>query len=516
MAALRRAPAAQQSSTPPAHTIRLATKLDKLWEARVGVTTFRTTMAFANATVIIGTHGKTLKGLNERDDGVYVLDALTGKVRTMIKPPGSGDLDVGGIAVDGDRVYFGTDNGWVVGASLSGNRLWSYQMQGKVRPAPALGDLNGDGQVDVVVGDEHGTLVALDGATGKRLWQAQTSENDYSAKGFIAAAAIADLDGDGKLDVVAGARDGVLTAYHGADGRVLWQAAHNSGMHASPQVADFDGDGRVEVLAAWSYSSLAVLDGETGNELWGQTLSQDDGGIEGLFGTPVPLPGAPGVLIAPVAWWGKEDGVVGVGPLDRAFKTFEDRVSASAVVTDLDNDGVLEAIIGTEKGALLALHADGGRAVLGTFPGGIEAPAMLADVDHDGRYELLVAARSGMLSCFRTGSTAKPFLARFRGNDAHNRGDLGAVHLGWTAAAAMARPTTGMGSSQGSIRLDYLRCCTALQQEAVRAPAPQNQLLLEVAGRCNELAAKGTPRADAMREVGRALGSQAPIPSECQ
>ena len=45
---------------------------------------------------------------------------------------------------------------------------------------------------------------------------------------------------------------------------------------------------------------------------------------------------------------------------------------------------------------------------------------------------------------------------------------------------------------------------------------PQNQLLLDVAGQCNQMAAKGKSRADAMREVARAVGSQALIPSECQ
>jgi outer membrane protein assembly factor BamB len=493
--AIRARGASKQTTTAPAHTVKLALKLDQQWQTRVGTTTFRTTMAQSGATVVIGTHGKTLKGLGERDDGVYVLEGATGKVLATIRPPGTGDLDVGGIAVHADRIYFGTDNGWVVAAALGGARQWSHQLKGKVRPAPSLADLNGDGQVDVVVGDEEGTLAAIDGATGKRLWSVQTGSNDYGAKGFIGGAAIADLDRDGRLEVVAGARDGILAAYR-ADGQVMWQAAHSSGIHASPELGDFDGDGSPEVLAAWSYGDVSVLDGESGTELWGQTLQQDDGGIEGLFGTPVPLPGAPGVLV----------------PAQREFKTFEDRVSASAVVTDIDNDGALEAIVGTEKGLLLALRADGGRAVLATLKGGIEAAAMLADVDTDGSSELLVASRDGLLTCFHTGSTAKPFLARSR-----NTGELGVVKLGWRASLATgATPTSGVGSSPGSVRIDYLRCCSALQQAALRAPVPQNRVLLQAAGSCNQLAASGTSRAEAMRTVAQALAGQTTVPAECQ
>ena len=179
---------------------------------------------------------------------MHVLDARTGKSRLVIATPGQGDRDVGGIAVDGDRVYFTTDNAQIVAASLTdGKILWRATASGKVRPAPALGDLNGDNQVDVVVGDEAGVLRALDGATGQKLWAVATGVNDYGARGFIAAAAISDLDGDKRLDVVAGARDGILTAYRGSDGRVLWQVSFGSGIHASPSIADFDQDGRPEV-----------------------------------------------------------------------------------------------------------------------------------------------------------------------------------------------------------------------------------------------------------------------------
>jgi len=170
-----------------------------------------------------------------------------------------------------------------------------------------------------------------------------------------------------------------------------------------------------------------------------------------VSGSPAPLSGRPGVLIAPTAWWGsKEDGVIGVGVDKREFKGFEGRVSASAVVTDLDHDGVREAIIGTEKGNVIALRADGGYAKLVTLGGAIEAPAMLADVDGNGTYELLIASNDGKLTCFETGSTAKPDISRFRGESPHNRGDLAKVSLGWQSSADATDPQPGATSSVGS------------------------------------------------------------------
>ena len=174
-----------QTSTPRVRAARSRTPLQKRWSARVGKTTFRTTMALVGDLIVIGTHGATLQGKNERSDGVYLVDAKSGKVKTSIHTPGTGDLDVGGIAVDGDVVYFTTDNSQIVAASLgSAKVLWKASARGKVRPAPALADLNGDGQVDVVVGDEEGILRAIDGKSGQSLWVAATGVNDYDARGF--------------------------------------------------------------------------------------------------------------------------------------------------------------------------------------------------------------------------------------------------------------------------------------------------------------------------------------------
>jgi outer membrane protein assembly factor BamB len=507
-----------QHSTPRAHEIPPPARLRSRWATQVGRTTFRTTMVKVGDTIVIGTHGQTLNGKNEKSDGIYILDAKTGAVRSTIHTPGAGDLDVGGIAVDGGKVYFGTDNSQVIAATLEGRVLWTARAKGKVRPAPALGDLDGDKQIDVVVGDESGELMAIDGKNGSRIWTVVTGGNSNNAKGFIGAAAIRDLDGDGLDDVIAGARDGVLAAYRGKDGKVLWQAGSDSGIHASPSLVDFDQDGKPEVLAAWSYCDVAILDGATGRKRWSAELSLDSAGIEGLFGSPIPLAGSPGVLIVPTAWWGKDDGVVGHGPLARDFKTFEGRVSSTAVVTDLNGDGVREAILGTEKGLLIALQPDGGYGKLATLGGPIEASAMIVDTDGDGTYELLVASNDGKLTCFETGSRARPDLSRFRGDDPRNRGDLGAVRMGWRVkgAGGTHTPSKAPTSPGSTIRIDYLTCCSALQDEATRAPSPRNAQLLQSAGMCNMMASQGVERKQALDAVRRSMQGRGGVPRACR
>lgn len=421
-------PKSNQTSTARTSTTKPAKALSQKWRTRIGLTTFRTTMVFDQGKIIVGTHGASLNGKNEGDDGIYVLDAATGKQSLKIASPRAGDMDVGGVALNGDTIYFTGDAALVATASLSTGKIgWQATLFGKVRAAPALADLDGDAALDVVVGDEQGVLYALSGADGKVLWTTQTGENDYNARGFIAAAAIADIDGDDRDDVVAGARDGILRGIRGRDGKEFWEVSDGSGIHASPSIVDFDGDGRKEVLAAWSYSDIAVLDLRSGRQLAAQTLGLDGGGIEGLFGSPVPLPGGgknDGFLVAPSAWWGNDDGVTLAGPSKRMFRADEGRTTASAVVIDLDADGYPEAITVTEDGKVIALNGKGQRMELATVAKKTEATPLLADVDGDGTFELLVASGDGNLTCWSTGATTKPLLSRFRGDSPRNTGEI--------------------------------------------------------------------------------------------
>jgi hypothetical protein len=295
---------------------------------------------------------------------------------------------------------------------------------------------------------------------------------------------------------------------------VLWQRRESSGIHASPSFADFDGDGALEVLAAWSYGNVLIADAATGAPRWEQELAQDDGGIEGLFGSPIPLPTsdgeAPGVLVQPTAWWGEDDGVVLVGAARRAFRSYEGRVSASAVVADLGDDGELDAVIGTEAGELLALTAGGGRAVLASLGAAIEAPVFIVDVDGDQAHELIVAANDGKLRCFETGTRATPVVARFRGNDPRNHGNLGRISLAWSV-----RPPNA-NAAPSPVRVDYLTCCRQLTDAASRAPHPEDRLLMQAAADCLGAAAEGVERSAALRQLADRLGTRSALPDACR
>ena len=80
------------------------------------------------------------------------------------------------------------------------------------RSAPALADLNGDGRLDLVLGSESGETRVLWGTGALDRFDAAGT----IALPGIAAPEFADLDGDGDLDLLAGEIAGGLRWYENA------------------------------------------------------------------------------------------------------------------------------------------------------------------------------------------------------------------------------------------------------------------------------------------------------------
>ena len=148
---------------------------------------------------------------------VVRLDGPTGAV-AWVEPQPSYFGYLGLIAADleGDGVHDLIVTGkstLVARMSLSGETLWGTQLGGRgIFFPPAVADLNGDGAQEVVVGvrghspDERRTgLYVVDPSSGEIL--SAVAQED----GGIHAPLVADLDRDGRLEVVAGERH--LTAW---------------------------------------------------------------------------------------------------------------------------------------------------------------------------------------------------------------------------------------------------------------------------------------------------------------
>jgi outer membrane protein assembly factor BamB len=139
----------------------------------------------------------------------------------------------------------------LISGDLDGAReLVSGIGKGMLAP-PALADLDGDGQLDIIVATFDGRLMALNGATKAVLWkQSFAGAESFSTPvlGFFDADEIPDVFAvflHGKFpDYISAER--VLVS--GRDGSVIWRGAIGDFAMASDVAVDLDGDGLDEVI----------------------------------------------------------------------------------------------------------------------------------------------------------------------------------------------------------------------------------------------------------------------------
>lgn len=265
-----------------------------------------------------------------------------------------GNLDVAAQG-GGTHVYVGDGTGSFVEQS-SGLPLFGGTVD------LILADLNNDGNLDIV-GDQ--VFLGNGGAGGSMSWTADATPGSWNAL------AAADVNLDGKMDLIAGTSSGVRvwTGNGGAGGSIVWTDSSvglpNSGSFWGVAVGDINHDGKPDVVAADSLNGTKAW---TGNGMAGPASNWTDA----YTGTGLPTTGRyANVDLGDV----NNDGNLDI--VATAFYT------ANGVRVWLGNGGTGGNMVWTENSAGLDTSTDNYLGV------------SLQDIDNDGDLDIFAAKYQG-------------------------------------------------------------------------------------------------------------------------
>jgi len=148
-----------------------------------------------------------------------------------------------GIVFGTGATYGQTDTNKVIAVDSHCNLAWSASLDGNTKSSPALADVLGNGQLQVVEGTDNGTtgtVYALNGANGATLWSTNMNR-------VIGSVVTADL-GSGYQDVLAPTTNGVVVL-DGKTGATITTLQPDTGFQNSPLITD-DPNGTIGITLA--------------------------------------------------------------------------------------------------------------------------------------------------------------------------------------------------------------------------------------------------------------------------
>ncbi|HRO41770.1 MAG TPA: FG-GAP-like repeat-containing protein [Flavipsychrobacter sp.] len=336
------------------------------------------------------------------DSTMYVLNGENGTLKWKYNVGGCADAAPLIYDVDKDGDYeivlagscnpktfcFDADSGFI---------QWQTPMYGSDSP-PSIADLDNDGKLEIIHGQFGGYVISINAENGSVNWNIPVDTSCW----VQTAPAIMDVNNDGQLDFIVGTWSFTDTAsaiycYRGDNHALLWKnALPKDVMYHGAAFGDMDKDGKKEITIGDYNAEIYCLNAENGSVNWRDS-----------FPTPYNYIGAP-TSLADLDNDGWLDVVICDAYHVRARKhnggflwdyTIPNNATAfrGVAIADINNDNVLDVTFGTSKGLVISISGLTGAYIksfnLAAHYGGVfevdHAP-IIADFDGDGVKDVFV------------------------------------------------------------------------------------------------------------------------------
>ena len=354
--------------------------------------------------------GPRFRFVTDRFEGIQILGGEAAPIAPAPSLHGANTMAVVDVDQDGDQDILWGDffepgllwirNTGTCGAPSMRERPDSFPVGRPLRTsgynAPWVADMDGDGDFDALVGVIGGAYNPTATSRDNLFHLEQVSKGEYAVRtarfldgldvGSEASPALADIDGDGDLDLLIGNKiepgdrsTGALHLYRndGSASSPSFRAAGTipvgPGFQLAPALGDLDGDGDADLLLGTWRDALLYF--------------RNDG-----------TRGAPAFT-----------------QVDSALVRITRGSHAAPALADMDRDGDLDLFIGEASGAVNYYRNDGTRQapsfvlVSDEFAGiqaGRRSVPRPVDLDGDGDFDLIVGNETGKALVFRNDGTA--------------------------------------------------------------------------------------------------------------
>lgn len=402
--------------------------------------------------------------------------SYTYNLNTDQSPISCGDLDGDGL----DEVVTRTENG-VVALDDNGSVMWTntdpiYSFSG---PVIAEVDALSSGPEVLVTGPSGSNaelyVISSTGSTLRSITISITSLPEQPA----GTPAVGDLDNDGQKEVVVTTFFSGLRSVDPVGGSIEWTVM-GMAINQTPAVVDADGDGNLDVVYAYGGRYINVVRGTDGSDIWASPFDVE---------SHTTLADTHAVLMEHFAVWDTDgDGLVNVffgdgGDTSNANSHIIGVEDGSSVwfhgvsdwsydgggaLADIDDDGDWDFLKTDDAGVLWALEANTGNVLWSVnyddfgSSGTLDPAIAIGDVDGDGCSEVVVlGAESGILTSNYVvrvidqsgggGSGCTPLGREDEGLKVSERGDLPRNLINWTGGKPYAAADVDVYSRDGRL-----------------------------------------------------------------